>query len=140
MDCKCNLESCIKCKSAELDRAKKKLTKYEQALKLLMDESIIQEAYIGPDKSSNLYESVIIDKNLEGEVIKKHGSKLGESYIIVDKCKNINELSKKEKQSIDEQDNLRNYEVAKTYANKGTYLYGVIGFATKVAGFFIGLF
>jgi hypothetical protein len=105
-----------------------------------MDDSIIQEAYTGPDQHKNMYESVILDKNMEGELIKKHDSKLGESYIIVEKGKDLKQLSNKEKRSIDEQDNLRNYEVAKTYANKGTYFYGVIGFATKIAGFFIGLF
>ena len=102
MTCTCQLETCIKCKTAELNNAKKKLVKYEQALKILMDESIIQEAYTGTDTNSNLYESIIINKNQEGEIIKKHDSKLGESYIIIDKCKKIEELCKKEKQSIDD--------------------------------------
>ena len=132
--CKCNSNSCIICKNNELKKAKRKLEKYEQAMKLLMDDSILQQTDDG------LYESVIITKNMDGEVIKKHNSKLGESYIIIDKCKDINHLNNKEKYAIDEQDNLKNYEIAKQYANKGTYLYGAVGFATKVVGFFIGLF
>jgi hypothetical protein len=122
------------CKNAELKRTKRKLEKYEQAMKILMDDSVLN-----PTEPS-LLESVIIDKNMEGEVVKKHQSKLGESYIIVDKCKNIDHLSNKERKAIEEQDNLRNYEIAKQYANKGTYLYGAIGFATKVASFVVGLF
>jgi hypothetical protein len=134
------LKSCAICQSNELARTKRKLAKYEQAVKLLMDESIIQEAYVGPDDSSKLYESVILTKNKEGEIEKKHTSNLGESYIIIDKAKDINQLNNKEKYAIDEQNNYRNYEIAKQYANKGTYYYGVLGFATRVAGFFIGLF
>ena len=141
-NCKCINNSCIKCKDVELNKAKQKLDRYEQALKILMDDSIIQDTYLGNNKNdgSNLFESVIMDKNMRGEVVKKHNSRLGESYIILDKGKNLDTINNKEKAAIDEQDNLKRYEKAKTYAKKGSYLYGMVGMPTKVAGFFIGLF
>ena len=72
-NCKCINNSCIKCKDVELNKAKQKLDRYEQALKILMDDSIIQDTYLGNNNDgSNLFESVIMDKNMRGEVIKKH--------------------------------------------------------------------
>lgn len=139
-DCKCGSKTCIKCKDAELKKAKKKIDKYEKAMKILLDDSVIQETFVGSDRSSNMYESVIFEKNIDGEMLKKHNSDLGESYIILEKGKNIDHLSNKERRAIEEQDNLKNYENTKKYVNKGTYLYGAIRIATKIGGFFIGLF
>ena len=133
--CNCKLESCIRCKDKELKRMKRKMERYKQAVDLLMDDSIIQEDYATKD---SLYESVIIEKDNEGRMVKKQSSRLGESFLIVEKGKNINHLSNKERSALQAQEDLKNSEKALGYTRKGTYLYGMMSFASKIAGFFIG--
>lgn len=82
---------------------KDKLKKYEKALKILLDDSLVNDII---DKKEN---------NKEGE----------EDCIIIDYAKDINELGKEEYTSLKKQDEYRRYDKIKKYAKQGSVFYGV---------------
>jgi hypothetical protein len=128
-----NSDNCIKCVRLQLSNVNDKNEKYKKILHDIMDDIDLN------DDTTNLYESVLVEKNKNGEIIKKQNSQLGESYMIMDKGKNIDELSVKEKKVINAQDDLKNYEITTGYVQNGTYLYGMFGVVTRVVGLFIGI-
>jgi hypothetical protein len=73
----------------------------------------------------DLSASIIIEKDSDGNLQKKIKSNLDGSIIVIDKGKNIKDLSKKERDSIEEQDNLHNYNNLVNRAGSATGIYTV---------------
>jgi len=86
---------------------------------------------IMPQIKDNVTECIYVEKTNQGERTKRFPSTLGESYVIIDVGKNIEELSKVEQQSICAQDDLH------MYLNKKGTLDGAInavGYGTSLLG------
>ena len=84
---------------------KKRLDIYEKCMKELQE--LDEENY---GNFQNLEESIIISKDNNGNINKKIYSNLGESILVIEKGKKLDELNKKEQNVIMEQDNYRAYE------------------------------
>ncbi len=145
MTCNCGLSRCIKCKDIELKKAQMKLNRYEQALKILMDDSIVGQLdnnnYNNHNNydNSHMYESIIIEKDMEGNQNKKIRSDLGQSFLILDRGKNIDELDKIERKALNKQNELKEYENYATYYRKGNSIYGIFSTIAKVGALAFGV-
>jgi len=115
--------ACNNCPNLE-----KKLKIYEQFVNALKetDEEDLNKCILD--------ESIIIEKNNDGNFEKKIKSNLSESILIVDKGKNLDDLNKKEQASIGEQDNLAAYQNTINYSQKGVTIYTVGYYTVAVAG------
>ena len=100
--------------------------------KLLLYEKFFAEMKkIEQEEGTNndlMYESIIIEKDLEGNRNKKVPSDLSESFLIIDRGKDLTHLSQKEQRAINEQDNLHNYNKVKKYSEKASFVGNVLGY------------
>ena len=120
MSHQCN--NCDNCK-----KLKKKLDTYEKFMKELQELDKSEIKYTNP-----LQESVIVEKDNFGNINKKVRSDLSESFLIVDKGKNLLELDKKEQQVILEQDSYHKYKNTSDKLQKANGVY-------KAARYVIGI-
>jgi hypothetical protein len=121
MSHQCN--SCSKCK-----KIKKKLDTYEKFIKEIHELDKSELRY----NTNPMEESIIIDKDNFGNINRKVRSDLSESFLIVDRTKDLSELNKKEQQIILEQDSYHNYKNASNKLQKANGVY-------KVARYVIGV-
>ena len=126
--CNCKSNICLECKDAEISHIKTKLIRYEKAIKLLLDDSII---YSIKNNNNNSHNSIIVDKDLDGHVNTHIYSDIGENYIVLEKGKNLDELSNIEKQSIDKQNDFKNYKKIVKYSKLSNKVYSTI---SKIGG------
>ncbi|ARF09582.1 hypothetical protein Indivirus_1_205 [Indivirus ILV1] len=89
------------------------------------------------DNNNLLKESIIIEKDNYGNSNKKLKSDLTESFLIVDKGKNLNELDKKEQDIIKEQDSYSNYQNANTYIKKANNAYTISCYVVSIGKWFL---
>ena len=80
--------------------------------------------------------SIIIERDLEGYTNKKVPSDLSESFLIIDKGKDLTHLSQKEQKAICEQDNLYNYNEIKKYSEKASIVGNVLGYVWSIGKWF----
>ncbi|AYV76884.1 MAG: hypothetical protein Barrevirus3_4 [Barrevirus sp.] len=113
-----------KCSNCQI--LKQKLDLYENFLK------DVKDLDINTDNNSDLRESMIIEKDNYGNINKKIRSELGESFLLIDKGKNIGELDKREQNVILEQDSYHNYQNGNEYLKKLGSLYTVAYYGIKV--------
>lgn len=120
-----NCNNCSNCKTL-----KKKMDAYEKFIQELkeIDDKKPQEVQYN---FNPLEESVIIEKDNEGNINRKVRSDLSESFLIVDRGKNLVELDKKEQQIILEQDSYHKYKNTSEYLSKASGVYKVIGYTIK---------
>ena len=93
----------------------KKIEKYKEALKILLDDSVL---------------NVDINKNKNKDNKDKEADK---DCVIIDYAKNINELNKEDYNSIKKQDIYRKYNKAEKYVKHGGLIYGVTNTAVGIA-------
>lgn len=104
---------------SEVRRLRKKVKRYEEILKDLIDEE------------SELTESSIFEKDRDGNIQKKVMTTLGESFWVVDQGRDLSELNKSIYQAIKKQDSYRNYKNVETnFKTAG----GVYGWANYILG------
>ena len=117
---KCN--NCDNCK-----KLKKKLDTYEKFMNEIkeLDKSTIKH------NRNPLEESIIVEKDNFGNINRKVRSDLSESFLIVDKTKDLSELDKKEQQIILEQDSYHNYKNMSNKMQKANGVYKVVGYVFK---------
>lgn len=72
---------------------------------------------------NSLEESIIIAKDNFGNQTFKINSELSESFLVIEKGKNLNELSKHERNALKELDDLHNFQKNKEYLNKASGIY-----------------
>ena len=87
---------------------KKKIMLYEkffEEMKKIEEEEIINRQY--------LTESIIIEKDNHGIFNKKIKSNLTESFLVIDRGKDLTHLNQKEQNVLNEQTNLHNYNQVK---------------------------
>lgn len=106
-----NCSDCSNCKI--LSRKIELYDKFFNDMKRL-DEELLSREF----NNKNLGESIIIEKDNYGNRNMKVKSNLSESFLVINNGKNLEELSKREKNAIDEQNNLYNYNQAKEYVDK----------------------
>jgi len=110
----------------------KKLELYEKFFKEM--KRIDEEA---SDHNTNIMDdSIIIEKDLEGNHNKKVPSDLTESFLIIDKVKDLTRLSQKEQKAVNEQNNLHNYNKLKQYGKNAGVAYGVLGYVWSIGKWF----
>lgn len=115
-----NCNNCQNCQNCKL--LVKKLELYE---KFFNDMKEIDNQLF---ENSELGKSIIIKDNY-GNKTTKIKSNLSESILVVNNGKNLDELNITERQSIEEQDNLYNYNKTKEYFNKAS---GVVSWGTTI--------
>lgn len=108
-------DSCNKCQVLE-----KKLQAYEKFMHEMKEIDDIGEPMSG---NSLLEESVIFEKDNEGNIEKKVRSELTESILVLDHMKNVETAYKKEREIIKEQDNLASYDRVIHCTEKATGVY-----------------
>ena len=108
--------NCSSCKNL-----KKKLDMYENFVKDMQKLEIIEER--NNSHYNPLEESVIIEKDNSGNQVKKIRSDLSESFMVVEKGKNMQELNKKERDIIKEQDAYSNYQNTNAHFKKANGAY-----------------
>jgi len=124
-------DNCDNCKILQ-----KKVVLYENFIKDMR----LLETEEGGNKSRNkidLEESIIIEKDIEGNRNMKVRSDLSESFLVIDKGKKLEELPIREQNAIVEQDNLHNYIVAKEYVDSAKSKYAVVRYALKIGKWFM---
>ena len=101
---------------------KKKIMLYEkffEEMKKIEEEEILN--------GQSLTESIMIEKDNNGVLNKKIKSNLTESFLVIDKGKELTHLSQKEQDILNEQTNLHNYnQVKKNVGVAGTVLSYVV--------------
>lgn len=125
---------CDNCNNCKL--LQRKIDLYEKFIKDMK----ILESEGGGNTSGNkidLEESIIIEKDIEGNRNMKVRSDLSESFLVVDKGKKLEELPRREHNAIVEQDNLHNYIVAKEYADNIKSKYAIVRYAFKIGKWFM---
>jgi len=128
MSHKCNSSSCNNCNAL-----RKKLDVYEKFVNDIRD---IDQFDDKDDNAINiLEESVIFEKDKDGNLEKKIRSDLTESILVIDKCKNINDLYKKDQDIIKEQDNLASYNKLVNCSEKATGVYTAGSIILSIARF-----
>lgn len=116
---------CDNCQNCNI--LKKKLEIYEKCMKDLRNlESDDNETF------QDLGESIIIAKDNEGNLNKKIRSELSESILVIEKGKNLDELSKKEQTVINEQDNYRAYDQTKNATDKLGTVYSICYYGLSI--------
>lgn len=125
-----NCNNCDNCKVM-----KKRLDTYEQFMKELQELDKQDTNY----NTNPLEESVIVEKDNFGNINKKVRSDLTESFLVVDRPKNLKELSKKEQQSIEEQDSYHNYKNTSEKIKKAKGYYAPVGYIMKFGKWLIFL-
>lgn len=116
--CDYNYMACHNC-----EIMKKKVILYErffEEMKKLEEEMI---------NKLNLEESVIVERDMNGYTNKKIRSNLTESFLVIDKGKDLTRLSQKEQNALKSQDNLRVYTKVKDKV-------GIVG---TVLGYFVSI-
>lgn len=107
---------------------KKKIMLYEkffEKMKKIEEEELIN--------GKELTESILIIKDNDGHTNKKVPSNLTESFLIIDKGKNLKHLSKKDQNILNEQTNLHNYNKIKEQIDNNVGIVGtVVGYAISV--------
>jgi len=106
--------NCSSCKNL-----KKKLDMYENFVKDMHNEERNNHNH----NYNPLAESVIIEKDNSGNQVKKIRSDLSESFMVVEKGKNMQELNKKEQDIIKEQDAYSNYQNTNAHFKKANGAY-----------------
>lgn len=74
-------------------------------------------------------------KDIDDQDIKLHQD-LEESFMVIDKGKDLNELTMREYKSIKEQDNLHNYDKMINYTEQAQGVYKIFGYIVKIGKFF----
>jgi hypothetical protein len=105
----------------------KKLDIYEKFIKELQEIDKKDEQY----NYNPLEESVIIEKDNFGNINKKVRSDLSESFLIIDKGKDLKELNKSEHAIIKEQDSYHKYKNTTEYLSRADGVYKTIGYIIK---------
>lgn len=122
-----NYLNCPNCPNCKI--MKKKIMVYEKffaEMKKIEDEELLNNPQIT--------DSIIIEKDYNGITNKKIPSDLTESFLIIDKGKDLRHLSRKEQNIINEQDNLHNYnEIKKQVGIIGTVMSYTISFGKWLA-------
>ena len=96
----------------------KKIEKYKEALKILLDDSILNNN---------------INSSIDRHVDSKKETNLDSDCIIINYAKNINELNKEDYNSIKKQDMYKKYNKVEKYVKKGGLIYGVTNTAMGIA-------
>jgi len=81
------------------------------------------------NNSSSLDESIVLKRDPSGNLVQKLNSDLSESFMVVDKCVPIDNLTKREQTSIKEQDNLHNYNNLWNYKSTASGIYNIASYA-----------
>lgn len=102
-------------------KLKKKLKKYNDVIK-----SLVREENLDKDIQSSSYKSVIIDNYIDGRKKKVLPSHLGESFLIIEEVRDLDELNKSEQIAIRAQDNLSTLDKTKKYIKRINNSYGWI--------------
>ena len=110
-------------------RLRYKLQKCEDLLKELLEEK----------NDSDSENEIFMEENNDGHFDKKIYSDLGESFILLEEFKDLDELDRREQKLLKEQDNLKNYEKNKKYFNKFISAYGLGIIVTNIGRFLIGI-
>jgi hypothetical protein len=111
----------------DCDIFKKKLEVYEKCFNDLRNIDNIQE------KNTFLEESIIVEKDNVGNRVMKIPSDLTESFLVVDKGKNLNELNKNEEYGLKCQNDLHDYQKTKDYFKKAHGLYSFSYYVLKLS-------
>lgn len=139
---------CNRCKARDIEyiRMKNKLERYQRAIDILLEEDseeielVDDNTYYSNNTNNFLYESLIVESNNEGEMVTKAKPDIGESFMVVDNCKNLNELSREERRSIRRQSDFASYDKVSKASKKGSFLYSIGSTAVSVGRYFIGFF
>ena len=115
MSHKCNSSSCHKCQVLE-----KKIQAYEKFMTEMKD---IEDVGAPVSGNSMLEESVIFERDCDGNLEKKVRSDLTESVLVLDSMKKVDDAYKKERDIIKEQDNLASYDRLVSCTDKATGVY-----------------
>lgn len=113
---------CDKCDKCDI--LKKKLAIYEKCLREIKELDDINDYDI---ETEHQYE-IHLEKNNNGETVKKISSDLSESYLVIDDYKTIDQISSRERTTIKSQDVLSNVEDKKKYIKKASKVYGIGNF------------
>jgi hypothetical protein len=116
-------------KDQEVIKLKKKLKKYNDILKELAAEE-------ETDTNKSVYKSIIIETGTQKKVLP---SDLGESFLVVDDIKNLDELNKNEQVIIHAQDDLSKAEKTKKYFKRLNNSYGWVCTAFGVSRLVVAL-
>ncbi len=110
--------NCYNCQNCKI--LSKKIELYENFINDMrkLDEELFNNGFNNEFNNKSLEESIIIEKDNHGNRNMKVRSDLSESFLVINNGKNLEELSKRDKSAIDEQDNLYNYNQAKEYVDK----------------------
>jgi hypothetical protein len=104
-----------------------KLDKFQEIFKELMEE---HDELLNCDNIIDS-DSIIIERDNYGNTIKKAPSKLGDSYVIIDKKKDLSELDRDEYAVIKAQNDFHNYKKTTKYHGKFSTAYGWASTVTK---------
>jgi len=116
-----------KCNNCQI--LQKKVDIYERFFKEMKE---LEEEEIKNKSYEQLTDSIIIEKNIDGNRNMKVKSNLSESFILIDKGKNLTELDKKDQNIINEQNNLHDYVVTKEYVDQASGVYSVVKYVVGI--------
>jgi len=103
--------------NSEIIKLKKKLKKYDEVLRTLaVDE--------GDDNDKELYKSVLVYNPVDGQDKKMLPTELGESFLVLDEGKDLDELNKNEQNAIEQQTYLSRADRTKRYLRQLNNSYG----------------
>jgi hypothetical protein len=119
--------SCDNCNNCEI--LQKKVDIYERFFKEMKELEEEENKY---KSFEALTESVYIEKDNDGNRNMKVKSHLSESFILIDKGKDLTELNKRDQNAINEQKNLHDYTVAKEYVEEANGIYSIVRFAFSI--------
>ena len=125
---KCNNE-CNNC-----DILQKKVDIYERFFKEMKQLEEEENKY---KSAEALTDSIYIEKDMDGNRHMKVKSNLSESFILIDKGKDLTELNKKDQNIINEQKNLHDYVTTKEYVEQANGVHKVIRYVVGIGKWFI---
>ena len=117
-----NCPSCLK--------LKKKIEIYEKFMDQIKEVEETDSKHIFED-------SIIIEKDNYGDKIKKLRSNLGDSFLIIDNCKELDELDNSEYDAIHQQNKFRNWQEAEKVMDKAGIMYTVGKYALSLGKWFL---
>lgn len=84
----------------------------------------------------NMNESIILEKDSDGNFVNKLKSNLSESFLVVDKEKDIRELNRNQYNRILDQNTFHTFNNAVSYINRMTNLGSIFRYASAFSSFF----
>ncbi len=110
----------------EVIKLKRKLKKYNEIIKTLAKEEELDSSS-NSNNNKSVYKSVIIENHVDcgvGSKTKVLPSELGDSFLVIDETRDLDELNKSEQNAIHAQDYLSKADKTKKYFRRINNSYG----------------